>query len=122
VLLGRVAKESGGSASSAASNKPAGSATLTLSMGMKALDARGSKEAAPGNMRFWIRDRAGNKWSAEAAYIGEIGIKGPPVGKPVPVTVTAEVPERLLTSVVVDVAQAGPSRPKGPVRVLRFAH
>jgi len=97
---------------------------ITLSIGMKVLDPRGTKEAGSSNMKFRLVDRAGHQWSADADY--EVDdfkqATAPPVGKIIPITVTAELPRRVINEVVLDVTQSGVHRPKGPVRILRFAH
>jgi hypothetical protein len=124
VLLGRVqATEDSGSEPLNGGAKPQGAAKITLSLGMKSLDSRAAKEAATANLRFRLVDRAGNEWSARAEYNFEDSYgQAPPVGKAVPVVVTGEVPKSAVNSVVLDVIQAGPHRPKGPLQVLRFAH
>lgn len=103
-------------------SRPAGGTTITLVIGVKALDPQGTKEASASNLKFRLVDRAGNEWSATADYQGENVIKGPPVGKPVPIEITAQVPANMADQLVLDVVQSGAWRPKGPVPVLRFAH
>lgn len=121
VLLGRVNGDQPTPVSSR--GLPKGATTITLSMGMKALDPLGSKEATTANLKFRLVDRAGHEWSAEAEYKGEPSVTSrPPVNQPIPITVTAEVPQHLAGQLVVDVVQSGAFRPKGAVRVLRFAH
>lgn len=126
VLRGRV-NDTGGATSSDASDrsptKPRDATTITLSLGVTTLDKQAAKEASTSNLRFRLVDRAGNEWTAQAEYKVEDNYgQAPPVGKEVPVAVTGEVPRAAVSSLVLDVVQAGPYRPKGPVHVLRFAH
>lgn len=121
VMGGRLPNASNGLSTA---SKVEGATKITLLVGVKALDPQGSKEASVGNLKFRLVDRAGNKWEANADYKGEDGrfVGNPPVGKAIPIHVTAEVPAQLADQLVLDVMQTGPHRPKGPVRVLRFAH
>jgi hypothetical protein len=92
-----------------------GSARLTLIVQVHVLDAQGVKDATRAS--YQVRDRKGHVWTA----LGEFpDFRDPAPGGTVQATVTADVPPKLVTEVVLEV-RAGASG-QGPVRVLRFAH
>jgi len=112
-LLGRdttgPAKSTGG---------PAGSARLKLVVNVTPLDAQGVKDLNV--LGYTVRDRAGHVWSAGGATDSD---QKPSVGAETQVSVTALVPERLVSSVVLEVRPAGRvQKAGGATPVVRFAH
>jgi hypothetical protein len=118
--LGRVEYRMAGRSATAASKgttSPAGAAKLTLILNVRPLDAQGAKNAK--FVAYDVRDRDGHIWTAT----GLPDLDHDPVaGTTAPVTVTAEVPARLLNSVVLEVRRGPRAGDDGPVQVLRFAH
>jgi hypothetical protein len=97
---------------------PAGAARVALVLEVRALDAQGAKDAK--YIGYALRDRSGHVWMALGLPEGD---RDPVVGAPARVTVSATLPERLLSSVVLEARQGSPARKgTGPVQVLRFAH
>lgn len=96
---------------------PTGAAKLTLVLNVRPLDAQGVKNAKI--VTYDVRDHSGHIWTAT----GLPDLDHDPVaGTTAPVTVTAEVPERLLNSVVLEVRQRLGQAGRGSMQVLRFAH
>jgi hypothetical protein len=115
-LLGRDAKSPPRSATT-----PAGAVHLTLLLVMRPLDAQGVKDADL--VAYSVRDRAGHVWTALGTYGGVGSDTKPQVGVPLQVTVTANVPERLVSSVVLEARRGSLAPVDGrSTRVLRFAH
>ncbi len=113
-LLGRDGAEAPKSTTA-----PAGSARLKLIVAAQPLDAQGVKQLP--TIGYTVRDRAGHVWSAGGATDPA---RKPAVGTVSQVTVTATVPQGLLSSVVLEARPGGLGAPKGPgpTPVLRFAH
>jgi hypothetical protein len=100
------------------STTPAGAVNLKLVMTARPLDAQGVKGID--TLGFTVRDRAGHVWSAFGATDRD---HTKAVGTDIEVTVTATVPERLVSSVVLEARPGGPaSKGPGATPVLRFAH
>ena len=97
---------------------PAGAVKLTLLLEVRALDAQGVKDA--NEISYQVRDRAGHIWTGT----DETGADDLVVGARTPVTVTATVPERLVSSVVLEAGQDpfARRRREAPVELLLFAH
>jgi hypothetical protein len=100
------------------STTPAGGVRLKLVVTARPLDAQGVKGIDI--IGFTVRDRAGHVWTAFGTTDRD---RTKAVGTDIEVTVTATVPERLVSSVVLE-ARPGGSASKGPgaTPVLRFAH
>jgi hypothetical protein len=97
---------------------PAGAVTLKLVVQARPLDAKAAKDV--GILAYSVRDRAGHVWSASGATDPD---RKPQAGTPGQVTVTATVPGRLVSSVVLEVRPGGlGSHGPAPTPVLRFAH
>ncbi|GAB2853913.1 hypothetical protein GCM10027176_65760 [Actinoallomurus bryophytorum] len=100
------------------STTPAGGVNLKLVVTARPLDAQGVKSIDI--LGFTVRDRAGHVWSAFPSTDRD---RTKAVGTDTEVSVTATVPERLVSSVVLEV-RPGALASKGPAAtpVLRFAH
>jgi hypothetical protein len=97
---------------------PAGAVQLRLVLEVRPMDAQGAKVAQ--FVAYSVRDRAGHVWTA-FPLLGDPDNK-PAAGVPMQVIVTANLPERLVSSVVLEARQStGAARPARP-QVLRFAH
>jgi hypothetical protein len=97
---------------------PTGAVSLKLVVQARPLDAKAVKDMD--TLGFTMRDRAGHVWSASGATDRD---QKPAVGAPSQVTITAAVPEHVVSSVVLEIrpgtlARHGPA----PTPVLRFAH
>jgi hypothetical protein len=100
------------------STTPAGAVNLKLVVTARPLDAKAVKDLKI--LGFTVRDRAGHVWSAFGSSDPE---RTPAVGADTQLTVTASVPERLVSSVVLEARPGGLKTQGGPVTpVLRFAH
>jgi hypothetical protein len=101
---------------------PAGAVNLKLVVQVRPLDARHAKDDVDG-LAYSVRDRGGHVWSAGGTYDRD---RPPAAGAETQVTVTATVPERLASAVVLEVRpselEQGQAQGKGPAPVLRFAH
>jgi len=98
---------------------PAGAARLKLVVAAQPLDAQGVKQLP--TIAYTVRDRAGHVWSASGATDPE---RKPAPGTVAQVTVTATVPQGLVSSVVLE-ARPPVLRARAatePLAVLRFAH
>jgi hypothetical protein len=97
---------------------PAGAVSLKLVVQARPLDAKAVKDLAV--LGYTVRDRAGHVWSAFGTTDRD---RKPAAGAPSQVTVTATVPERLVSSVVLEIRPGGLGRHgPAPTPVLRFAH
>lgn len=96
----------------------AGAVTLRLILQARPLDAKAAKDLD--TVGYTVRDRAGHVWSAFGST--DPGNK-PAAGAVGQVTITADVPARLVNSVVLEARTGGPARTgTAPTPVLRFAH
>lgn len=103
------------------SSTPAEAVNLKLVVQVRPLEARNAKRDVEG-LNFTMRDRDGHVWSAAGSYDRD---RPPTVGTETQVTVTATVPERLVSAVVLEVRppqSVSTRNGKAPVPVLRFAH
>jgi hypothetical protein len=97
---------------------PAGAVSLKLVVQARPLDAKAVKDLDI--LGYTMRDRAGHVWSAFGATDRA---QKPAAGAPSQVTVTAIVPERVVSSVVLEIRPGTPARHgPAPTPVLRFAH
>ena len=98
---------------------PAGSAGIKLVVTARPLDAQGVKDVD--TIGYTVRDREGHVWSAVGSSDRDVKSQA---GADRQVTVTATVPGRLVSSVVLEARPGGLSSRKGlePTPVLRFAH
>lgn len=100
------------------STTPAGAVSLKLVVTARPLDAQGVKGIDI--LGFTVRDRAGHVWTAFGTTDRD---RTKAVGTDTEVTVTATVPERLVSSVVLEARPGGlASKGPGATPVLRFAH
>jgi hypothetical protein len=85
---------------------------------VRPLDAQGVKDMEI--LGFTVRDRDGHVWSAAGSTDRD---RKPSVGAETEISVTATVPERLVSAVVLEVRPGGLlPQTSGPTPVLRFAH
>jgi hypothetical protein len=97
---------------------PAGAVSLKLVVAARPLDAQGVKGI--NTLGFTVRDRAGHVWSASGSSDRD---RTPAVGADTQLTVTTSVPERLVSSVVLEVRPGALGQKRAdPTPVLRFAH
>jgi hypothetical protein len=97
---------------------PAGSARLKLVVNVRPFDAQGVKDVD--TLGFTVRDRDGHVWSAAGSPDRD---QKASAGADTQVSVTATVPERVVSAVVLEVRPGGLVRKtSGPTPVLRFAH
>ncbi len=117
--LGRVRLKVAGRDATAPATATAGAVTLTLVVEVRPLDAQGAKDSQA--VTYSVRDRDGHTWSAGGVPAGG---HDPVAGVTTQVKVTASVPQRLVSSVVLEARTGGSglSGGHGQVRVLRFAH
>jgi hypothetical protein len=101
---------------------PAGAVQLRLVIEVRPMDAQAAKVAQ--FVAYSVRDRAGHVWSASSLLpnSGSSTDDKPAPGVPLSATVTANVPERLVSSVVLEARQATMGMARGRPQVLRFAH
>ncbi|MDN3359940.1 hypothetical protein [Actinomadura sp. DC4] len=97
----------------------AGAVAVKLVVQARPLDATAVKGV--GTLGFTVRDQAGHVWSAFGSTDRD---NAPAVGAVAQVTVTADVPAHLVSSVVLEARPGGlvASRGAAPTQVLRFAH
>jgi hypothetical protein len=97
---------------------PAGAVRLRLVIEIRPMDAQGAKVAQ--FVGYSVRDRAGHVWTAVPSLGGSDN--KPVAGVPMQAIISADLPERLVSSVVLEARQSiGAQRPTR-VPVLRFAH
>jgi hypothetical protein len=96
---------------------PPGATALKLVVTARPLDAQGVK--AVDSIAFTVRDRAGHVWAAYG--LADRDVK-PVAGSDMQLIVTAYVPPRLVSSVVLEARQARFGQAPGATPVLRFAH
>jgi hypothetical protein len=98
---------------------PSGAVRLTLVLEVRALDAQGVKDAK--NAGYQVRDREGHIWSAFGEFAGDHDLT---TGATVRVTVTANVPEKVVSRIVLEVRSDSAFGGQGTGRhhLLRFAH
>jgi hypothetical protein len=96
---------------------PSGSVALKLVVTARPLDAKGVKNVNA--IAFSVRDRAGHVWSAYG--LGDRDVK-PAAGTDMQLIVTAYVPPRLVSSVVLEAQLGQFGQAPGAKPVLRFAH
>jgi hypothetical protein len=115
--LGHLQLKVAGRDATAGTRSSSGAVVLTLIVELRPLDAQGAKDSQ--SVTYTVRDRDGHSWSAAGLPSGD---HDPAVGATTQVKVTASVPQRLFSSVVLEARAGTQARAAGNVRVLRFAH